>query len=581
VTLQVPGEYVVRLHPLPVPRDVSDLDALRRQPGVRAFVEHARRRATGFELTPDDSGDVVEVLRRLDGLPLGIELAARQVAVMPLRAVRERLDRALDLSTGRQEPEDARQRTLRASIRSSYELLGEREQRLLRALGSFPAGVDLATVEALVRDLADGDDDPLDLLHALVDSSLLVADPASGRFRVLFIVRAFLDDVVAELGEQDLTHGRFVSRCVVVAGEICEDSYTADEPAADRRLRAELDNLRAARDQARERGDADALVAITHAAMRVGTWRDLRETWRWAIELADDASLAEREDRVLTLCLAADAARLMGDFAGVARYADAAFALADDTTHGDFFARAHTARASVLHFGGDFAGASSIWLRGAELAAREAGVLMSSAALASTYGGELEQARAQLDRASEMMATIGSPSHHAYRAYVEGELLAPTSIDDAMPHYCEAIELSGRAGTSFVEGVARVSLAAARRRSGDIAGAAGEYAELLGTWRRTGHDTQLWTTARNAAELLAAAGRDEAGALLLVVAEGAPGVAVAGPDIARYSHRVFVRLEDLVDAVTQERVRTEAFRMSPAEVLDRAEAELREVAAQA
>ena len=199
VTLQAPGEYVVRLQPLPVPREVTDLDALRRQPGVRAFVEHARRRAHGYDLAAADAADLVEVLRRLDGLPLGIELAARQVAVMPMRAVRERLDRALDLATGRQGPEDARQRTLRASIASSYELLGEPEQRLLRALASFPGGVDLATVEAL----AGGDGDPLDLLHALVDASLLVADAASGRYRVLFIVRAFLTDTVEALGEAD------------------------------------------------------------------------------------------------------------------------------------------------------------------------------------------------------------------------------------------------------------------------------------------------------------------------------------------------------------------------------------------
>ncbi|MGZ5418638.1 MAG: AfsR/SARP family transcriptional regulator, partial [Nocardioides sp.] len=84
VTLQVPDEYVVRLQPLPVPREATDLVALRRQPGVRAFVEHARRRGTDFELTEEEAPDLVEVLRRLDGLPLGIELAARQVAVMPL-----------------------------------------------------------------------------------------------------------------------------------------------------------------------------------------------------------------------------------------------------------------------------------------------------------------------------------------------------------------------------------------------------------------------------------------------------------------------------------------------------------------
>ena len=574
VTLQVPGEYVVRLQPLPVPREVADLESLRRQPGVRAFVEHARRRAAGFELEATDAADLVEVLRRLDGLPLGIELAARQVAVMPLRAVRERLDRALDLATGRPGPEDARQRTLRASIASSYELLDEEEQRLLRALASFPGGVDLATVEAV----ADGAGDPLDLLHDLVDSSLLVADAASGRYRVLFIVRAFLTDVVAELGEADAARERFVNRCVVVAGEICEGSYGADEPLFDKRLRAELDNLRAARDLAREHADQDTLVAITLPAMRVGTWRDLRETWTWAIELADDPALVDRPDRAHVLSLAADAARLMGDFAEVERYATEALSSADERTDPDFLCRAHTARAAVLHFRGDFEGAAEEWLRGAATGTTEAGALTCSAALATTYGGDLERARTLLDRAAELMAPIGSLSHHAYRAYVEGESRAPTSIDDAMPYYREAIDLASRAGTTFVEGVARVSLVAAQRRSGDIAGAAAGYGAMLREWRRTGHNTQLWTTARNAAELLASAGRVEAGALLLVTAEAAPGVAAAGPEIARYSHRVFVRLEDLVVASDVARLRAQASKMGASAVLDRAEEELRQVA---
>ena len=105
------------------------------------------------------------------------------------------------------------------------------------------------------RTLADGNGDPLDLLHDLVDSSLLVADAASGRYRVLFIVRAFLTDLVVALGEADASRERFLARCVVVAREISEGGTGPDEPVDDRRLRAELDNLRAARDVAREHGD--------------------------------------------------------------------------------------------------------------------------------------------------------------------------------------------------------------------------------------------------------------------------------------------------------------------------------------
>jgi hypothetical protein len=101
---------------------------------------------------------------------------------------------------------------------------------------------------------------------------------------------------------------------------------------------------------------------------------------------------------------------------------------------------------------------------------------------------------------------------------------------------------------------------------------------MLRGWRRTGHRTQLWTTARNAAELLAAAGVVEVGALLLAAAEAAPGVAVVGPEIARYSHRVNVRLSDLVEPARVDAVRAEAAALGAAAVLDLAESGLRDVA---
>ena len=228
----------------------------------------------------------------------------------------------------------------------------------------------------------------------------------------------------------------------------------------------------------------------------------------------------------------------------------------------------------MAHFRGRFEEARGGVAAGAATGTSESGALTSSAALASTYGGHLERARELLDRAEGLLAPIGSVSQHALRLYVEGESRAPTSLQDAMPYYRQAIVLASRAGTGFVEGVARVSLVAAQRRDGDIAGAAAGYGALLREWRRTGHNTQLWTTARNAAELLASAGRLEAGALLLVTAEAAPGVAAAGPEIARYSHRVFVRLEDLVEASDVERLRAEASSMARRAVLDRAETEL-------
>ena len=206
MTLHARSEYVVRLQPLPTPRDANDLAALERQPSVRAFLEHVRRRDRSYELTALDAGPLVEILQHLDGLPLAIELVAGQVAMLPLAAVRDRLGRALDLVTGADGPEEDRQRTLRLTIRWSYDRLTSAQQALLRAIAAFPGGVDLATVEELAAEVAPGHD-PVRLLHGLVDASLLDVDPGRTRYRLLFTVRAFLLEEVAALGERAASRG--------------------------------------------------------------------------------------------------------------------------------------------------------------------------------------------------------------------------------------------------------------------------------------------------------------------------------------------------------------------------------------
>lgn len=567
VTVQVPGEYVVRLQPLAVPREGSDLASLQRQSSVRAFVEHARLRRADFALTDDEVPDLVEVLRRLDGLPLGIELAARQVAVMPVRAVRERLDRALDLSTGRGASEAGRQSTLRTTIGSSYHLLSEDEQSLLRAIAPFIGGVDLETVEWLARGLAG---DPLDLLHTLVDSSLLVADAGSARYRLLFTVRAFLVDELQRLGQQDTAYTGFVERCLAVAEEIGDTMLGPHEADTDRRLRAEMDNLRSARKVA----GPDGRVAITLAVNRVVTWRDLPEVWAWAVELAEDPTLAGHPQRVAILAAAAEAARLVGDLEGAVLRAEEAIA-ADAGTDPEAVSRALSVQAVVAHFRGDFATARDVWLRASAGAGAEASAFVGSAALAAAYGGDVSTARELLDRARSS-ALCGS--HRAFVAYVEGELLAGTRPDRAIPFYVEAINDAERVGCHFVEGVARVSLASTQARVGDVAGAARGFGYLIASWRRTGQTTQLWTTARNAAALLATTRHPRTAALLLACAEAIPGAAAVDETIARSSGRSYTPLEALAGADGPDDVRTEAARLGSNAVLDRAQAELAELA---
>ena len=123
-----------------------------------------------------------------------------------------------------------------------------------------------------------------------------------------------------------------------------------------------------------------------------------------------------------------------------------------------------------------------------------------------------------------------------------------------------------------------MALASARLRTGDLVGAADGLAGLIVMWRRTGQNTQLWTTVRNAAALLAAAGRPRTAALLLVTADAEPGAAVVDQRIARSSSRIFTPLDGLVDEAELPALRAEAARLGPHAVLDLAVAELRSVA---
>ena len=276
--------------------------------------------------------------------------------------------------------------------------------------------------------------EPLDLLHRLVDASLLVADPATGRFRLLFTVRTFLLDEVARLGETESVHARFVRRCVVVAEEIHDRMLGPDEGTVDRRLRDELANLRAARDL----GDADAKVTITLAVNFAVTWRDLREIWAWADELETDPSLTAHRRRPAILAAAAEAARLVGDFDRAERLAREAMATAESDP--DTLGRARSVLAVVAHFRGDFDAARGHWLRAAEDCQFDASAFVGSAALATLYGGDGAQARVLLDQAAAM-ATCGS--HEAFVAYVEGELCMGADPRASIPCYLDAIATAG------------------------------------------------------------------------------------------------------------------------------------------
>ena len=178
-------------------------------PAVALFVARARARDPEFELTPDVAAAVAEICRRLDGLPLAIELAAARVAVLSPPAMLARWDAAVGLDTEGARDLPSRQRTLRSAFDWSYDLLEPDEQALLRRLAAFPDGFDVQAVEAAQRGdggvLAPLELDPLATLASLVDRSLLHREAGSAaepRFSMLATVRTYLRGRLAEAGEE-------------------------------------------------------------------------------------------------------------------------------------------------------------------------------------------------------------------------------------------------------------------------------------------------------------------------------------------------------------------------------------------
>ncbi|MGW1341642.1 alpha/beta fold hydrolase [Kribbella sp. NPDC002412] len=201
--LAVAGEHRWPVPPLGLPSADTDAAA---SPAVQLFVARAAAADPRFTLTADNTAAVVALCRRLDGLPLALELAASRVAAMDVRDLVDRFD---DRYRGRGLPD--RQQTLSAMVDWSWDLLGEPERAVLRRLAPHPGGCTLAAAEAVCA----GDDVPVaevaELLSRLVDRSLVVrVDGTSGsRYRLLETVRAFCLQRLEEAGELETTRRRY------------------------------------------------------------------------------------------------------------------------------------------------------------------------------------------------------------------------------------------------------------------------------------------------------------------------------------------------------------------------------------
>jgi predicted ATPase/DNA-binding CsgD family transcriptional regulator len=339
VPLVVDGEATFEVAPLPVPApDARSASTVAAADAARLFEVRARQMRTDFRIGDDNAAAVAEICRRLDGIPLAIELAAARVRVLSPAQIAAGLSDRFRLLTGGVRGAPARQRTLEASLDWSYDLLDDAQRLALARLSVFAGSFELDAAEAVVAGDGIDSDDVLDLGAALAAHSMVQVVERHGRarYRLLETIRVYARQRLSELDDPARVRGRHLAFHVGLAGRAQGGLHGAQPEPWVARLAADLDDLRAAMDWAAETGDLNGLVDITEPIVRFWMERGLSRELHRRLHDAAEVPGAPDDERVRGLNTAAALAlsepasfhRSAKQAAALARAADVGGALA-------------------------------------------------------------------------------------------------------------------------------------------------------------------------------------------------------------------------------------------------------------
>ena len=273
IALRVPGEQTYVVQPLPVPSRTEGLDTLVRSPAVQLFVERAKLHKPSFALSEKEAPAVADLVFRLEGIPLALELAAARVRSLSVADINTRLKDRYKLLTGGDRTLQARQQTLRALVDWSYDLLEESEQVLLSRLSVFAGGFGLEAVEATCGAEPLSSDDVLDVVTSLVEKSLVRVEEGDdgARYRLLETIRDYAREKLVLRDEQIATGAAHCDYFFVMAKAANRGSQGAEQADWAKRLEAELDNTRAAISTALA-GVVDPIISVKLAVALMWFW---------------------------------------------------------------------------------------------------------------------------------------------------------------------------------------------------------------------------------------------------------------------------------------------------------------------
>jgi predicted ATPase/class 3 adenylate cyclase/DNA-binding CsgD family transcriptional regulator len=532
----VPGESVTTVFPLATEGGVTS-DA------VTLFLQRARSARHDFELQDSQTAAAVtEICETVDGLPLGIELAAARMSAMSAIEVRDRLaDRFRLLQGGVSGPE--RHLTLRHAVEWSYDLLTDDERALLRTTSVFAGGFDLSSIFAIVDD-AD-EIEVLRQLDSLVRKSLIVADHSATttRYGLYETIRQFAEDRLADAGEREQArdaHAAHFGRRAVEAWERWNGPGWRD--AVDW-VELELHNLRAGYRWSAERGNVQVATDIAAHAALMGFSVQLFETLAWAEELLDAASSAD-VPRLPRLYTAAGYACFVGRPDEARRNAHRATELEADDRY-DPCEPGYSMFIEALGqvYCGDLDRYIELTSEVAERYGAERGYGLASYVDGLQSAGRVEEALALTEQSVAAARELGNPYWIAYALWIAGMAFSRSDSRRALAAWDEGIAFVREQRVHFFEGFLARDAARLHTSDGEPEAALVLFSDAIASFHRAGNVPQLIITLASVPALFEQLERFEAAATLLGAMSGHESSFRHVPELADLEDRLATKLE--------------------------------------
>jgi predicted ATPase/DNA-binding winged helix-turn-helix (wHTH) protein len=497
--LRVYGEHEFPLLPLPLPdsQQMHSLEALLSNPAVALFSQRAVAVKPDFNITTENGPTVAAICSRVDGLPLGIELAAARVKMLPPGALLTRLESRLQVLTSGPRDVAERQQTLRKTIDWSYGLLNGSEQKLLRRLGVFPGGCTLEAAEAVCDTRNDLGTEIFNVMSSLVDQSLVQQTEQGDdepRFGMLETIREYCLERLAQSGDEQATRRAHAAYCLVLAEEGNPDLGESERAGWLARCDIEHDNFRAALDSLIQGSDVEWSFRMCIALFRFWEMREHLAEGRARLEslLRMDASGSARE-RAKVFVYLSTFATVQRDFSAATEFLENSLSIYRSL--GDQWGIAVSMNALAIVAGDrqDYAAAEilfdetlALWrtLGDGVAVAR----CLHNLAKVARGRGDYGRARAVLEEAGRIFEDLGDHSGAAWSLNQLGDIArAEGEVGNARALYQRALSAFREANDRW--GIARslTDLAQIACDEGDHVSADAAYREALALFVTLGH----------------------------------------------------------------------------------------------